>query len=50
MFIIFRGKFGLWLDSEFYYGRSIVCDIYNSEMLFVIEDFICIGVEVWVFG
>ncbi|XP_027037262.1 organic cation transporter protein-like [Pocillopora damicornis] len=45
-----EGKFGLWLDSELYHGRSTACDTYNSEMLSATEDFICIGVEVWAFG
>lgn len=45
-----EGKFGLWLDSDLYHGRSTACETYDSEMLSATEDFICLGVEVWTFG
>ena len=50
IFVNFQGKFGLWLDSDLYHGRSTACETYDSEMLSASEDFICLGVEVWPFG
>ncbi|CAH3175648.1 unnamed protein product, partial [Porites lobata] len=44
-----EGKFGLWLDSDLYHGRSTACETYDSEMLSATEDFVCLGVEVWTF-
>ena len=48
--LIFRGKFGLWLDNDLFHGRSTACETYDSNMLSASEDFICLGVEVWTFG
>uniref|UniRef100_A0A8C5MJZ8 Nuclear receptor coactivator 7 n=1 Tax=Leptobrachium leishanense TaxID=445787 RepID=A0A8C5MJZ8_9ANUR len=43
------GRFGLWLDSDLYHGRSNSCSTFNNEMLSKKEDFVVQGVEVWTF-
>ncbi|XP_075780225.1 nuclear receptor coactivator 7 isoform X3 [Pelodiscus sinensis] len=43
------GRFGLWLDSDLYHGRSNSCSTFNNDILSKKEDFIIQDVEVWTF-
>ncbi|XP_041418839.1 nuclear receptor coactivator 7 isoform X2 [Xenopus laevis] len=43
------GRFGLWLDSDLYHGRSNACCTFNNNTLAKKEDFIVQDVEVWAF-
>ncbi|XP_063299245.1 nuclear receptor coactivator 7 isoform X2 [Pelobates fuscus] len=43
------GRFGLWLDSDLYHGRSNSCSTFKNETLSKKEDFIVQDVEVWAF-
>ncbi|KAM4692976.1 nuclear receptor coactivator 7 [Discoglossus pictus] len=43
------GRFGLWLDSDLYHGRSNSCSTFNNDTLSMKEDFIVQDIEVWSF-
>ncbi|XP_031757858.1 nuclear receptor coactivator 7 isoform X3 [Xenopus tropicalis] len=43
------GRFGLWLDSDLYHGRSNACCTFNNDTMSKKEDFIVQDIEVWAF-
>lgn len=42
-----NGKYGLWLDSELYYGNSDTCETFENDKLSKEIDFKCKVVELW---
>ncbi|XP_023932512.1 oxidation resistance protein 1 [Lingula anatina] len=44
-----EGLFGLWLDEDFYHGRTHFCQTFGNEPLTIKEDFVVKNVEVWAF-
>jgi len=48
-FLIFSGRFGLWLDRDFYNGSSSKSETFGNQCLSNKQDFICKGLEVWGF-
>ncbi|KAI4487677.1 hypothetical protein M0802_011939 [Mischocyttarus mexicanus] len=43
------GKFGIWLDSDLYRGRTQSCSTYGNELLAPHEDFLVETLECWAF-
>lgn len=45
-----HGTFGLYLDADFYHGRTQHCDTFDNEPLTITEDFTINGVEAFGFS